>query len=577
MLYESFRYLYSVFIIYYVSVFLKNKAFRSRRNCRFVRRHYLVELSCCRRQRRGSRGRVFREAVSLTRRSVLRYSGRFVRRKRTFRFRQYRLQQFKRRRVSRCVENRFVGSRYRCFKRLISFKLRVSVDYRKNVLPYSPALAGSRGVIHGVAAVSGSVLYVYIGILMSVKIAGPKVVDVKSAVNRRKMLLNKLFYGSLSGARLDIYGAVLLSRERVYQRYKVVGEEYAFSVLTSIGPAIPYSYKRAQCISVRISLVCVKRYLQIVVYRYRRDVKVRYDSVHSRYYVRRYLLLVWNVFGKRRDICRHYLVKLSCCRRQRRGSRGRVFREAVSLTRRSVLRYSGRFVRRKRTFRFRQYRLQQFKRRRVSRCVENRFVGSRYRCFKRLISFKLRVSVDYRKNVLPYSPALAGSRGVIHGVAAVSGSVLYVYIGILMSVKIAGPKVVDVKSAVNRRKMLLNKLFYGSLSGARLDIYGAVLLSRERVYQRYKVVGEEYAFSVLTSIGPAIPYSYKRAQCISVRISLVCVKRYLQIVVYRYRRDVKVRYDSVHSRYYVRRYLLLVWNVFGKRRFVRRYKFTQVR
>ena len=28
MLYESFRYLYSVFIIYYVSVFLKNKTFK---------------------------------------------------------------------------------------------------------------------------------------------------------------------------------------------------------------------------------------------------------------------------------------------------------------------------------------------------------------------------------------------------------------------------------------------------------------------------------------------------------------------------------------------------------------------
>ena len=148
--------------VYNLTEFLKNKTFRSRRNCRFVRRYYLVELSCCRRQRRGSRGRVFCKAVSLTRRSVLRYSGRFVRRKRTFRFRQYRLQQFKRRRISGGVKHRFLSGSYRCFKRLISFKLRVSVDYRKNVLPYRPALAGSRGVIHGIAAVTVGVLYVKI-------------------------------------------------------------------------------------------------------------------------------------------------------------------------------------------------------------------------------------------------------------------------------------------------------------------------------------------------------------------------------------------------------------------------------
>ena len=77
---------------------------------------------------------------------------------------------------------------------------------------------------------SGSVLYVYIGILMSVKIAGPKVVNIKSAVNRRKMLLNKLFYGSLSGARLNVYLAFGVLRERVNERYKVVGEEYACRV-----------------------------------------------------------------------------------------------------------------------------------------------------------------------------------------------------------------------------------------------------------------------------------------------------------------------------------------------------------
>ena len=69
---------------------------------------------------------------------------------------------------------------------------------------------------------------------MSVKIAGPKVVNIKSAVNRCKMLLNKLFYGSLSGARLNVYLAFGVLRERVNERYKVVGEEYAISVLTSI-------------------------------------------------------------------------------------------------------------------------------------------------------------------------------------------------------------------------------------------------------------------------------------------------------------------------------------------------------
>ena len=145
---------------------------------------------------------------------------------------------------------------------------------------------------------------------MLIKHIRTKVVYVKRVVNRRKISLNYIFRRFFSFSRLNVYLAFGVLRERIYERYKVVGEEYTVGILTSVGPAIPYSYKRAKCISVRISLVRVKRYLQIVVYRYRRDVKVRYDSVHSRYYVRRYLLLVWNVFGKRRDICRHYLVKL---------------------------------------------------------------------------------------------------------------------------------------------------------------------------------------------------------------------------------------------------------------------------
>ena len=145
-----------------------------------------------------------------------------------------------------------------------------------------------------------------------------------------------------------------------------------------------------------------------------------------------------------------------------------------------------------------------------------------------------------------------------------------------MLIKHIRTKVVYVKRVVNRRKISLNYIFRRFFSFSRLNVYLAFGVLRERIYERYKVVGEEYTVGILTSVGPAVPYSYKRAKSIDVRICLVCVKRYLQIVVYRYRRDVKIRYDSVHSRYYVRRYLLLVWNVFGKRRFVRRHKSTQI-
>ena len=127
---------------------------------------------------------------------------------------------------------------------------------------------------------------------MLIKHIRTKVVYVKRVVNRRKISLNYIFRRFFSFSRLNVYLAFGVLRERIYERYKVVGEEYTVGILTSVGPAVPYSYKRAKCISVRICLVRVKRYLQIVVYRYRINVKIRYDSVHRRYYVRRYLLLV---------------------------------------------------------------------------------------------------------------------------------------------------------------------------------------------------------------------------------------------------------------------------------------------